>query len=140
MFSFIKIVRSLKISGTSLFFLLLQLICPLIHQSLEIVRIFLHHRYHVVENVWFPEKKHVGSLQLVLSPLHLHQFGGNTYMPFRRGRNLVRIALKSGRAVGSSAQHSVQLSRTQSKLPVNASNGGLEIIKILNTYISLIFL
>lgn len=52
-------------------------------------------------------------------------FCGPTYMPFRNGRSRVRIALKSGLAVLSSAQHSTQHSRTQSKRPARASSGGL---------------
>lgn len=49
-------------------------------------------------------------------------------MPFLSGRSRVRIALKSGLTRGSSAQHSVQHSRTQSKLPDNGSSGGLKYI------------
>lgn len=52
-----------------------------------------------------------------------------TYMPFLKGRNRVRIALKSGRVASSSVQHSQQHSRTQSNLPASDSNGGLEINK-----------
>jgi hypothetical protein len=46
-------------------------------------------------------------------------------MPFLRGRNLVRIVLKSGRSSGFSAQHSARQSRTKSKLFSRSSSCGL---------------
>lgn len=48
-----------------------------------------------------------------------------TYMPFLRGLSLFLTILKSGRASGSSAQHSIRQSRTKWKQFSNWFNGGL---------------
>lgn len=49
----------------------------------------------------------------------------STYIPFLRGRSLVRIALKSGLSSGFSAQHSTRQSRTKLKLFSSSSSCGL---------------
>jgi hypothetical protein len=46
-------------------------------------------------------------------------------MPFLRGRNFVRIILKSGRSSGFSNQHSTRQSRTKLKLFSSSSSCGL---------------
>lgn len=48
-------------------------------------------------------------------------------MPFRNGRSLVLVDLKSGRDIGSSVQHSQQHSLTQSKRSAKGSKGGLQV-------------